>query len=62
VARIGRREDEHRLRVIELACDGLHDIRAEPLGLQHHGERIAGKAAVGEHVERREMSAHWSSW
>jgi hypothetical protein len=46
-----RLQHEHRLGEIELARDRLHAARVEPVGLQHHGERIAAEALVGEHVE-----------
>jgi hypothetical protein len=44
--------------VVELARDRLHRGRVERVGVEHHGERVAGKAPVGEHVERREAPAH----
>ena len=53
-----RRQHEHRLRQIELARDGLHRRSVETVRLQHDRERIAGKALVGEHVERDEAAAH----
>ncbi len=58
VARVGRGEDEHGLGVVELARDRLHRRRVELVGVEHHGERVAGKVPVGEHVERREAPAH----
>jgi len=60
VPRIGRREHKDGLGMAELARDRLHGVPLEPLRLEHHRERIAGKAPVGEHVERREPSAHES--
>jgi hypothetical protein len=57
---LGRREHEHRLGVVELARDRLHRRRVERFGVEHDGERIAGKAPVGEHVERGEAPAHES--
>jgi hypothetical protein len=56
--RIGWREHKDRLRMVELARDRLHGVPLEPLRLEHHRERVAGKAPAGEHVERREPSAH----
>jgi len=44
--------------MVELARNRLHRIRLEALGLAHHRERITGKAAVGEHVERGERPVH----
>ncbi len=41
-----------------LARDGLHRGSVEPVRLQHDGERIAGKAFPGEHVECHELAAH----
>jgi hypothetical protein len=61
VPRIGRREHKDGLGMAEFARDRLHGVPLEPFRLQHHRERIAGKAPVGEHVERREPSAHWTS-
>src|SRR5262249_25769341 len=60
VSGVGRREHEHRLGVVELARDRLHRRRVEGLRVEHDGERIAGKAPVGEHVERGESPAHES--
>ena len=54
VAGILRRQHEHRLGMIELARDRLHCGGVEPCGIEHDGERIAGKAPIGKHVERRE--------
>jgi len=42
----------------ELACDRLHRIGFEPIGVEHHRERIAGEALVGEHVERCKRQFH----
>jgi hypothetical protein len=61
VVRIGRGEHEHRLGMVELARDGLHRRRVELLGVEHDGERIAGKTPVGEDVERHETPAHETS-
>jgi hypothetical protein len=58
VRRISRREHKDGLGMTKLARDRLHGVPLEPLRLEHHRERIAGKAPVGEHVERREPSAH----
>src|SRR5438876_2765365 len=58
MSRIGWREDEYRFGMVELARNRLHRIRLEALGLAHHRERIAGEAAVGEHVERGERPVH----
>ena len=58
---LGRCEHEHRLGVVELARDRLHRRRLERFGVKHDGEWIAGKAPVGEHVERGEAPAHRKS-
>ena len=60
MSRIGWREDEYRFGMVELARNRLHRIRLEALGLAHHRERITGKAAVGEHVERGKRPVHGS--
>jgi hypothetical protein len=44
--------------VVELARDRLHRRRVERLRVEHDGERIAGEAPVGEHVEGGEAPAH----
>src|SRR5512139_354613 len=51
-------KDEHRLGVIELVRDGLHAGSIETVGIEHDRERIAGEAAISEHVERDETPAH----
>ena len=51
VGRIGRRQHEHGLGVIELARNGLHRGGVERVGVEHDRERIAGEAALREHVE-----------
>ena len=53
-----RGQDEHRLREVELARDLLHRGRVEAVCVQHHGERIAGEAGVGEDVERMIATRH----
>ena len=58
VAGLVRRQHEHGLGQIELASDRLHGGGVEPGGLQHDGERIAGEAAIGEHIEGGEASPH----
>jgi hypothetical protein len=60
VIRIGGGEDEHRLGMVELASDRLHHLRLEPSGVEHHGERVAGEAPIGEHIESDETPAHES--
>ena len=55
---VGRREHEYGLGMVELAGDRLHPRRVERFGVEHDRERIAGKAPVSEHVERREAPAH----
>src|SRR5712672_1677775 len=42
----------------ELARDRLHRDGVEVFGLEHDRERVAGKAALGEHVEGDETAAH----
>ena len=51
VHRVARRQQEDRLRQVELARDGLHRGLVEVLGLADHGQRVAGERAGGEHVE-----------
>ena len=51
-------KDEHRLGVIELVRDGLHAGSIETVGIEHDRERIAGEAAISEHVKRDETPAH----
>jgi hypothetical protein len=58
VGRVLGREHEHRLRMVELARDRLHRRRLQSIAVEHDGERIAGEAPVGEHVERHELPAH----
>src|SRR5512139_3839873 len=60
VAAVLRRRDEHGFRIIEFASDGLHRLRVEALAIEHHAERIAGKAFAGEDIERNEAAAHYS--
>ena len=50
VGRVGRRQHESRLRIIELAGDRLHLFGRQPAGIEHHAERIAAEGAVGENV------------
>ena len=44
------RQDEHRLGQVELAGDRLHRVVVEPVRLEHHRQRIAGKSFAGKHV------------
>src|SRR5262245_7107168 len=60
MARIARRQYEHRLGMAELARDRLHGGGLEPRGLEHDGERVAGETVVGEHVERDKIPSHRS--
>jgi hypothetical protein len=60
VSGVVRRQHEYRLRQVELARHRLHRLGREAVGLEHHGERVAGEASVGEHVQREEGSAHGS--
>ena len=55
---VGRRKHEHGFGEIELARDRLHRGGVEPVGIEHDGERITGKAPGREHVERDEAAAH----
>jgi hypothetical protein len=45
-------------RQIEFPRDGLHLLGGQFTGVQHDGERVAGEAPVGEHVESNEGQAH----
>jgi hypothetical protein len=56
--RILRRQNENGLGEIEFARDRLHQVALEPFAVQDDGERIAGKAAAGENIERYKMPAH----
>ena len=61
-----RREDAHRivvrlvqrwknergLGVVELSRDALHELRVQTTRIREHGERIAVKALLGEHVHQ----------
>ena len=62
VPRLVGRQHEHGLGEVELAGDRLHRRRVEPFGIQHHGERVAGKRPIGEHVEGDEAAGHGASW
>ena len=53
-----RLEDEYGLRQVELAGDGLHAVRAEAIGFQHDGQRIAAEPHGREDVEGVEPQAH----
>ena len=44
---------EHRFGGLN-SRDGLHRLAREPVGVVHHGQRVAPEAAIGEHVERME--------
>ena len=55
--RILRRQDKDGLGEIELARDHLHRVTIEPFGVQDDGERIAGKAPVGERRAWRSAGA-----
>ena len=46
-----RLQHEHRLGQVELARDRLHARAVEPVGVEHHRQRVAAEALVGEHVE-----------
>lgn len=50
MGRIGRGLDEDRLGQVELAREGLHLRRAQPVGLKDDGQRIARKGPVGEDI------------
>lgn len=56
--RIGGPQDEHCLRMAELARDRLHRNGVEVFGVEDNRERVAGEAARGEHVEGDETAAH----
>jgi len=58
----GRRQHEGRLGQVELAGDRLHRRRVESFGIEHHGERVAGKRSGREHVEGDEAAGHGASW
>jgi hypothetical protein len=45
------RQDEDRLREVELARDRLQLLRGQRLGAKHHGQRVAGERPVGEDVD-----------
>ena len=48
--RILRRENERRLRVVELPRDRLQRLGRQPLGAEHHGQLVAGERFGGEDV------------
>ena len=58
VGRVGGRHHEDGLRQVELARDGLHLQRRQAIGVQHHRQRVAGEAAVGEDVQGVEREGH----
>ncbi len=58
---IARLAHEHGLGKIELARDRLHPRVVEALGVEHHGERIAGERRIGEDVEQMIGPAHGRS-
>ena len=58
VAGILGRADEHRLGEVELARDRLHAAIIEALGIEHHGELVAGERLAREHIERVEAAGH----
>jgi len=43
-----RRQDEGRFREIRLPRDRLHLRGRQPIGLQHHCQRVAGERALGK--------------
>ena len=53
-----RRPHEHRLRQVELARNPLHGAGVQALGIEHHGERVAGERPVGENVENLVAALH----
>ena len=48
---VGRCEQEGGLRQVRPFGDLQHLVGADPLGVVHDGERIAGEPGGGEHVE-----------
>ena len=55
---VARALQEHGLRQVELARDGLHLRLVEIVGVAHHRERIAAEPRLREHVERVELLSH----
>jgi len=58
VRTILRWQHKDSLRVVEFARDRLHGGGVEPVGIEHDRKRIAGKAPIGENVERCETALH----
>jgi hypothetical protein len=55
-----RGQHEHGFGKIHLARDLLHLFVGDPFCFRKHGERIAGKGAVGEYIELNEIVlGHW---
>ncbi len=53
-----RLQHEHRLRQVELARDGLHRRRIQPVGVEHDRQRVAAEPLVGEDIENVIVEAH----
>ena len=58
MGRIGGRQHEGLLGVVELARDRLHLLVREPARVEDHRERVAAEPPVGEDVEGDEGDLH----
>mgnify|MGYP000644419163 CR=1 FL=1 len=51
-----RRQEEHRLGQVQPGGDGLHGGIVQAIGVEHHGQRVAGTGARGEDVQLQEAA------
>ena len=58
VDRVPGFEDENGLGEVEFGRDRLHAGVVEALGVENHGERVAGERRLGEYVERVKSPGH----
>jgi hypothetical protein len=58
VRRVFRRQDEGRLRQVELVGDGLHLRGAQPGGIRNNGQRVAAEAPFGKDIDGDEFDPH----
>ena len=58
VLRLVRRQDEDRLREVELPGDPLHEAVGQPAGIREDRQGISLQRPVGEHVGGDESAAH----
>src|SRR5439155_22404051 len=54
-----RRQDERRLREVQLLCDRLHRARVDAATVAEHREGIARERTIGEDVDDRVLALHF---